>query len=485
MATKKEKREAGKKKYNYVSTEQVLERSDAGFKPTSFSVPKDWELLRLDKAGQLEIDLMPHVAGEHNPLADKGMVVWDSRHEIHDGIGVDTKKKYVCPARRGMGRCPICEHAARLRMKGADKETLKPFRPKTRVLYAVKAGWEGTEKKNYLFEQSFFGKPGFGELIQNKLEAVAHKPKHPYHRFWHPDGGRTLACTVKKDTFPGGIYYKISNIEMIEREEQYDEDVIEETPNLEELINKMVLPYDKLKAIFEQEPEGEEASTKKKKKPKDEEEEEDDESAESEDDEEEDGEEDLEETDEDDEETDGSDDDESDDDDNDSGDDSEDAEEEEEGSEEEDEEEGDEGETYEKGDSVTFKYKKKVKTGTVKKVVKRKGKCDLLKIEVEDQEALSLVDADDPTLSKVEDEDGDEDENEEEEEGGEEAEDEGDEEADDSEDDGEGDSEDSEDEDGEGDADDVEEEDDDDVPFSDEEEEEEEEPKPVKKKKKK
>lgn len=477
MATKKDKREAGKKKYKFLSSDQVMERRDVGFKPTSFKVPKDWEVLRLDKAGQLEIDVMPHVAGKHNPLADEGIVVWDSRHQVHDGIGVDTKKKYVCPASRGMGRCPVCEHAARLRMKGADKEALKAFRPKMRVLYAVKAGWEGEEKKNYLLEQSFFGKPGFGELIDNKLEAVMHKPKHPYHRFWHPDGGRTLACTVKKDKFPGGIFYKVSNIEMIEREEQYDESVIEETPNLEELINSMVLPYDKLKAIFEQEPEAEEGTKKKKKKK-----EEDDEVADEEDDEEEDGEESEEEGDEEGEEE-GEEEEDADGDSGDDSDDEEESEESEEGSEEEDEEDGsedpdgDEETEIEKGDLVTFKWKGKKQKGKVIKV-----KDDKATVKAEDGSWQHQVDVDD--LTKVEEEeDVEEDEDEEAEAEDEGDEDGGDEEADDSEDDDSGESEDEEEE--GGDNDDVEDEDeDDDVPFSDEEEEEEEEPAPKKKKKK-
>jgi hypothetical protein len=488
--SKKEVRKEKKSKYKYASSQQMIERSGSDFKPTSFKVPAGWDVIRFERKGQYSFDVLPFLAGKGNPLADEGQAVWCAKHEVHSGIGIDPRKKYVCPAKRGMGRCPVCEHAAKLRRQGVAKEKIAPFNPKTRLLMAVKSVGEDGDGKNHLLEASWFGKgQGLGEMIENKIDAVLARPKHPYHRFWHPDAGRTLEITTKKDSFEGRTFHKPTNLEMVEREEQYDESIIEETPGLDDLINAMVLPYDKLKAIFDQEPEAEEEGKgkkgKKKSKPKDEEEEDEDEDDTGDDEEADDEEGDEEDAEENEEES-------GDDDDDDDDDDGENSEDEEEGSEEEDGEEDndgdDEDESYAKGDLVTFKYKKKTRKGKVVKVKKRKGKPDLISVETDDRDQPYALDADDKTLSKVEEEDDDD-------EGAEdddsESEDEADTEGDDS--DSEGDDEEddeSDDDDGDDEGDDEEEEDvddeDDDVPFSDgdEDDDEEEEEKPKKKKKK-
>jgi hypothetical protein len=120
----------------------------------------------------------------------------------------------------------------------------------------------------------------FGKQLDKEIRNS--EPEDGYEDFSHLERGLTLRLGIGEKSFNGRPYYEVETINFRKRKEPYDEDILEQTHCLDDVL--ILLDYDKLKAILLQddEPDDEEDEEEKpergrRKKPEPEPEEEDDE----------------------------------------------------------------------------------------------------------------------------------------------------------------------------------------------------------------
>jgi len=234
-----DKKRAEKKGFGYLDLPEGVEM----FKPA---------------AGKLLLDILPYIVtdethldrDEESGIAVPGEMWWKKPFKVHKGIGPD-EKTVVCPATFG-DRCPICEHFNKLNKEGAEWDDIKELRAKDRSLYIViPIDVEEHDEKPYVFDMSYhmFEKHLFEEIETEEENEI----------FPDLEEGLTLAVRFREKTFGKSKYYETSRIDFKEREASYEEDILEELPNLDELLK--VLSYDELKNMFLEMEEPEEEDT--------------------------------------------------------------------------------------------------------------------------------------------------------------------------------------------------------------------------------
>lgn len=437
MATRRQKE---RKKLRYSSAKHRVNEHGSEFKPTTYRAPKEYTLFKFSQEKTYKLDVLPYAASDRNPYKEADTDLhYELTYWIHTDVGPN-EKRLVCPARtmnaKGKkGKCPICDRVKEMMSEpGYDKDTVQALRPKERQMFYI-IDRNDKEKGIQLFECAHFGKgQGFGEMLDNKLEAAKNNdPDSPKLDFFHLDGGSTLYVMTKPDKWNGKTFYKPTNIEIEPRKEVYDEDKIADLPLLEDML--IVPTYEELEAEFNgTSDDDDDDSPRKKKKPnagKDDDDDEDDDDDTDKDDEDEapkkgkgkkkpaD--------DDDDDDDDDSDDDSDEDDDNDDDDDDDDSppakkkpavEEDDDDDDDTDDDEDDDDDTdddsedepLDKGDKVSFMYRKKKFVGVIKKIDQKKG---LASVKCDDRDEPHNVDVEELTRVTDDDDDDDDDEDEE------------------------------------------------------------------------
>jgi hypothetical protein len=96
---------------------------------------------------------------------------------------------------------------------------------------------------------------GFGELLDTKIKAA-----DAYENFFHLDGGMTLQILVEENSFEGRKFLEPVNIEMFPRKQSLPESLLDDVPDLDEMVENAKVSYKDLKGILYQKPsEGEDA----------------------------------------------------------------------------------------------------------------------------------------------------------------------------------------------------------------------------------
>lgn len=244
MASKrdKEKREA-----RYEDAKTRLDGHESGFEPTSFKPPEGVSVFRFRKPGTYTVDIIPYIVKrtKHdvggNPFVEnKGSAYWERTFWDHSGIGIEPKERYCCPRKNWKKACPICEDVTqRYRRPDANNDpVVKALREKERQLFRFIVH-EEKEKGIQIFEGSHFR--GFGEMLEKKLKAArAKSDTHKFLSFFRLDKGMSLEITVEEEKFKtasgSGAYNAVANIEFISRDEPLDESLLEEGPNLDDIL---------------------------------------------------------------------------------------------------------------------------------------------------------------------------------------------------------------------------------------------------------
>ena len=193
------------------------------------------------KKGAMELDILPYrVTVDDHPEVGKGELWYQRTIFVHYGIGIE-EKAYLCP-RTVKKKCPICEHLAQLkRDPDADEDLIKQLRPKERELYNV-IDLSGDSKDPMLWEISFFN---FGETL---AEEIREGEDPAVADFAELKDGKTLKVRFKESTLGTTKFLQASKIDFEDRDEDYDESVLEDVADLDKMLN--VLPYDALEKIF-------------------------------------------------------------------------------------------------------------------------------------------------------------------------------------------------------------------------------------------
>lgn len=241
MGSKNKKKNRNKRSTAELAKKRA-ETHKTGFENTAFEMPDDVKQFALKSDKAVRLDIIPYEVGEGNPNADKGLLYYERTFWVHRSIGVDGTS-YVCLNKTCGDACPICEHRAKLRKDpDSDDDLIKDLAPKERQLFNV----INTKERNkgvQIWEISFhlFGKR-LDKEIQNSDEDDG------YEKFAELEGGFTLKCGVDSKSFGSNSFYEVSSINFKPRVDDYDEDILEKTTCLDDIL--IIKTYDELKEIF-------------------------------------------------------------------------------------------------------------------------------------------------------------------------------------------------------------------------------------------
>jgi hypothetical protein len=199
-----------------------------------------------DTVKKVQMDFMPYIVSDaKHPDKAIGVTVgeqWYRRpFKLHRSIGADNKS-YVCPTSIGK-RCPICEYqkelfltdkAGAVKLYGQDRELYAPIPLNSKKHEAVPYVWDMSTK-----------------MFNSELEIdLADDPDNEI--FPDLEEGKTLEIKFKWDTIgKGKPFPEVTDIKFLDRDEAYDESILEDVPDLDAIINDSVLSYDELKdALF-------------------------------------------------------------------------------------------------------------------------------------------------------------------------------------------------------------------------------------------
>lgn len=239
------KRKRGKFGANVVADVSHQQRKGKG--PSYLNLPKDIKLFK-ESVGRVKLDILPYTVSLENHLdynkddpdsAHVGNLWYKKPILIHRGIGPE-RNSYVCPKCMGKTKCPICEERSRQFSEGASAEEV-PGKIGKRNLYAViPIGHKDYEEEVHVWD---IAQGNFQEELNKDLEETPENGVFP-----DLEDGLTLSIRFSEETFDKNKYAKASRFDFKERDEPYDESILEEVPDLDSLIN--VLSYKELEAAF-------------------------------------------------------------------------------------------------------------------------------------------------------------------------------------------------------------------------------------------
>jgi len=236
-----------KKKRRYGNAVENAEMRSSGANYGYLKLPEGVRVFNPEIETVAVIDILPYEVTDKNHM-DKIEVdtVWYKKpFKIHREVGVENDS-VVCPTTFGKP-CPICEHQATLREDGdTNEETLKKLNAKYRSLYVVKVrSYDGKKK----FDKKEYHLFDFSDHLFQRIFETQLKRKEAFADFFLPDSGKSLEITFDKKSFGEGKPFPIATrIDFVDRKKQYKEDVIDEIPNLDEVLT--LLPYEELEAKF-------------------------------------------------------------------------------------------------------------------------------------------------------------------------------------------------------------------------------------------
>lgn len=243
----KEKKSNFRGKLIASAQKQKKARSGYGY----FNLPKGVKVFSVEEgARSVKLDFLPYrVTDPKHPERDVENKValqdtlWYRRpYKIHRNVGAENEA-IVCPTSIGQ-RCPICEYQLKRFKEGAPKEETTPLRAKLRSLYiVVPLDSKKYEEIPHIWDMS-------DSLFQEQLlEELEENDENEC--FADLEGGKTLNIRFRLETLGGRSYHETRKIDFDDRGD-YDEAVLEEVPNLDEILT--VLSAEEIhKKFFEME----------------------------------------------------------------------------------------------------------------------------------------------------------------------------------------------------------------------------------------
>lgn len=298
-----------------ISRDKVRENAQArSGGATYLRLPEGVSTWKPTKKGTYELDVLPYevTAKKHPDGVERGEWWYKRLFTVHHNLG-GGQLSAVCPLSVGKP-CPIHEKREKLRKNYEEnKEQIQELGGKTYCamnLFDPESNAKGTKRdvKVYVDSHGKFWAADAG------LKAALDEADEENLGFFGTEGGKTLKVTFKEDKHAGHTFLKATRIDFEDRSDFDTKKVMSKVVNLDEILE--VLPYDKLKELFNAGDEDEDEKPRKKGKASksdeeedDEEEDDDDEDSEDEDEEDSDDDDDDDEEDEDEDEDDDEDDD--------------------------------------------------------------------------------------------------------------------------------------------------------------------------------
>lgn len=211
------------------------------------SIPQGFKLYTMKEDQPISVlDFIPYeVTDKKHPernskagIAVEGSQWWRRGYKLHRNIGAE-KKSYICLKSFGKS-CPICE--AQEELWDVDKDAAIELYPKDRFLYVViPLESKDHDEIPHVFDMSFHT---FQKQINKKLDI----PKYEkYEDFMDLEEGATLEIEWNWKQLGKYLYPEAGSI-MFEKRDPYDENILDEVPNLDECL--VELSYDELRDIY-------------------------------------------------------------------------------------------------------------------------------------------------------------------------------------------------------------------------------------------
>lgn len=241
-------------KVNQDAKRQKSARSNYGY----LNLPKGVTMFKEEPGSRIKIDILPYlVTADNHPDRDEKAEIaipntlWYKRpFKIHRNVGANNDT-VVCPTSIGK-KCPICDYRSKRLKEGAEKDETNAMKPSARNLYAIiPLDSEKFEKKIHVWDISQFL---FQNLLNEELEENGDNAIFP-------DLEEGLSLRIRFDSSTVGTskaFAEASRIDFVERKKPYAEDILEDVPNLDELLT--ILSFKEIEAKFfevEDEPEEE------------------------------------------------------------------------------------------------------------------------------------------------------------------------------------------------------------------------------------
>jgi len=244
------------KKAKKLSFVGMVRKTDESHKRGSnygyLKIPSNVDVFTPEANTNVVMDFIPYLVSVKNhpdrnenndpPIAVEGSYWWERPFKIHRNIGAD-KKTYVCPTSIGK-KCPICEYREKLRKEEGDEETIKQLKTTDKNLYAVfiKGNKKIDPNQLFLFEFSDF-------LFQKRFEEqLAENDPEKFEVFPDPQLGYSIVVRFAENSFAGNKFADPTRFDFADRKEQYDDEVLDTIPALDECLT--ILGYDELKDKF-------------------------------------------------------------------------------------------------------------------------------------------------------------------------------------------------------------------------------------------
>ena len=215
------------------------------------NLPKDLKTLTIpEDMREIELDFLPYEVTDTNhpdkdlqyDVATKGSLWYRRPFKVHKNVGIgEESENIICPRSIGKGKaCPICEHREKRAKEGADKEEIKELYGKSRSLYvAIPFNIKGYEEVPTVWDVSTYL---FQDVLNDEMELDEANRDFP-----SLEEGKTAVMKLKWKAYKKGGYHEVRNISF-EKREPYDEAILDEVPNLDELFK--VLDYKEIEDKF-------------------------------------------------------------------------------------------------------------------------------------------------------------------------------------------------------------------------------------------
>jgi len=210
---------------------------------------KDFPFFQEESRGRVLLDFIPYpVKDPHHPdrndeynIAVPGSLWYRRPFKVHRSVGID-KISIICPTSI-REKCPICNYRTKLLKEGVHwkDESVTALRPSERNLYiVVPINHKKFEPVPHIWDISDFL---FQSVLNNELQENEEAEGFPdlYN-------GKTVSIRFVEGEFNKNKYLKADRIDFLPREKEYDEKILEEIPNLDEILN--VKSYEEIERIF-------------------------------------------------------------------------------------------------------------------------------------------------------------------------------------------------------------------------------------------
>jgi hypothetical protein len=225
-------------------------RDQSGGGTKYLKLPKGISLFKPEPGSKsVLLDFLPYIVSNpkhpdrdvESKSAMEGSPWWRLPYKVHKNIGAGNGETVVCLQSIGK-KCPVCIKREELRNSDADEDEVKALNSSDRVLYVViPIKNKKYEETVHVLDISF---AMFGKLLKEELDE-----KEENEVFPQLEGGKTLRVRFSsKSIGKGKPFPEATKIEFEERESDYDEEIMEESPCLDDMLR--ILSYKELQAKF-------------------------------------------------------------------------------------------------------------------------------------------------------------------------------------------------------------------------------------------